>query len=128
MKRGGKLFVRNTATSFIAFGIDMALLWVLVQYGGMNQTIAASIGFLVGISVQYVLARQFVFTQSDRGMKRGYVYFLANALVGLVVTIGLFTLLLQITGLHYMVSRALASVAAGVVVFVLNAVFNFKEI
>ena len=129
LRRGGKLFWRNSWTSAISFGIDLALLWVLVQFAGMPQLPAASIGFLVGISIHYLLSRRYVFPQSNREFGRGYVYFMVNAGVGLVGTIGLFWALTAIwPGVHYLILRGIASVAAGIVVFLLNGVFNFREL
>ena len=129
LRRGGKLFVRNTWTSLIAFSLDLVILWVLVNFAGMAQIVAASIGFLVGISVHYLLSRKFVFPHSEREVGRGYIYFMLNAGVGLIVTIGLFWgLMALLPQVHYLVLRGIASIAAGVVVFVLNAVFNFKEL
>lgn len=129
LRRGGKLFWRNSWTSLIAFAIDLVLLWVLVQFAGMARLPAAAIGFMVGISTHYLLSRKFVFPHSERGLGRGYVYFLLNALVGLLVTIGVFWGLMQLLpGWHYLIARGIASVAAGILVFVLNAVFNFKSL
>ena len=41
---------------------------------------------------------------------------------------GLFWLLIELSPLHYLVARAISSMVAGVVVFFLNAVFNFKQL
>ena len=106
----------------------MALLWLAVEWGGAPYLPAAAIAFLIAMSIHYALSRLWVFRGTRRGMAAGYVYFLMNAGIGLVVTIGAFALLMEWAGLHYLVARVLASVAAGVLVFFLNAVFNFKAL
>lgn len=126
--RGGRLFVRNTLASTLTFGIDIALLWFLVERAGAERIVAAAFAFLVAISLHYLLARIWVFRGSGRGLASGYVYFLTNAGIGLIVTLGLFWLLLELTPLHYLISRGISSVAAGIVVFFLNAIFNFKQL
>lgn len=126
--RAARLFGRNTIASFFAFGIDVALLWLAVEWGGLPYLPAAAGAFLIAMSVHYVLARIWVFRASERGMATGYVFFLINAGIGLVVTLGAFALLMELAGLHYLVARVLASVAAGILVFFLNAVFNFKAL
>ena len=123
-----RLFGRNTVASFFAFGIDVALLWLAVELASAPYIPAAAVAFLVAMSIHYVLSRIWVFRGSERGMAKGYVYFLMNAGVGLVVTIGVFALLMEVAGLHYLIARVLASVAAGILVFFLNAVFNFKAL
>ena len=126
--RAARLFGRNTVASFFAFGIDVALLWLAVEWGGAPYLPAAAIAFLIAMSIHYVLSRIWVFRGSERGMAKGYVYFLINAGIGLVVTTGAFALLMEAAGLHYLIARILASVAAGILVFFLNAVFNFKAL
>ena len=126
--RAARLFGRNTVASFFAFGIDVALLWLAVEWGGLPYLPAAAAAFLLAMSIHYALARIWVFRSSERGMAKGYAYFLVIAGIGLVVTLGAFALLMELAGLHYLVARVLASVAAGVLVFFLNAVFNFKAL
>lgn len=127
--RGGvTLFVRNTVASTVAFAIDMGLLWLLVEKAGLSRLLAATAGFLVAMTIHYIISRLWVFRGTERGVASGYVYFLANAGVGLVVTLGLFAIFIEYLGLHYLVARAISSVVAGLVVFFLNATLNFKAL
>lgn len=127
-RRAARLFWRNTVASVFAFALDVALLWLLVERAGWAYLTAATLGFLVAMSLHYAIARIWVFRGADRGLATGYALFLVNALIGLGVTLGLFALLVETSGLHYLVARVLASVAAGILVFALNAVFNFKAL
>ena len=126
--RVARLFGRNTVASFFAFGIDVALLWLAVELAGAPYLPAAAVAFLIAMSIHYLLSRIWVFRGSERGMAAGYAYFLMNAGIGLVVTLGAFALLMELAGLHYLIARVLASVVAGILVFFLNAVFNFKAL
>lgn len=129
LKRGGKLFARNAWTSIVAFCIDLVVLWALVHFAGFPRIVAATIGFLIGISSHYLLSRKFVFPDTDRGLGKGYFYFMLNAGVGLVVTIGLFWGLMEaFPQIHYLILRGFSSLAAGILVFFLNAIFNFREL
>jgi hypothetical protein len=74
------------------------------------------------------LGRAWIFRGSDRGLKTGYVLFLINSGVGLLLTVGLYALLLAQTDLDYLVARILVSLFAGLVVFALNAVLNFRQV
>ena len=51
-----------------------------------------------------------------------------DASAGLAVTMVLYALLLAYTPLDYLVARVIVSVFAGLVVFVLNAVLNFRRV
>jgi hypothetical protein len=58
----------------------------------------------------------------------GYVYFLINAAIGLGVTMSLFAAFISWTSINYLVARILVSVVAGLTVFLLNAVWNFRRL
>lgn len=126
--RGARLFARNTIASFFVFALDVALLWAFVEWIGVTYIPAATVAFLIAMTLHYVLSRIWIFRGTERGIAKGYVYFMINTGIGLVITIGAFAALIYLTGLYYLVARVLASVAAGIVVFFLNAVFNFKAL
>lgn len=123
-----KLLARNTAASFLTFGLDVAVLWLLVDYAGFGRIPSAALAFLLAMTLHYVLSRIWVFKGSGRNVASGYLYFLVNAGIGLVVTLAVFAALLEFTGLYYLIARVIASVIAGLLVFLLNAVFNFKAV
>lgn len=124
--RVGAMLVRNTIVSCFVFVIGLAVLWVLVTRAGLDQVISAGIGFLIANSLHYLLGRSWIFRGSDRRLDTGYVFFVINAGVGLIVTMSLFAILLEFTELNYLVARVLVSVVAGLIVFALNAVLNFR--
>ena len=127
-RRTAVLLGRNTVASFATFALDILLLWLLVEFAGIVYLVAAAIAYLIAITVQYALSRVWVFRRSDRGMATGYFYFLINAGIGLVATLAMLFALVELAGLFYLVARAISSVVAGVLMFVLNAVFNFKTV
>lgn len=119
--------VRNTIVSCVCFAFDLLLLWAFVEYLGMNKLFAAAIAFLIATSLHYAFARGWIFKGTEQALGRGYAWFLVNAGVGLVLTIALFWAFMAI-GFHYLVARVIASVFAGLTVFLLNAVFNFRSV
>lgn len=126
--RVGAMLARNTIVSCFVFLIGLAVLWALVNLAGVDEVIAAGIGFVTANSLHYVLGRSWIFRGSDRGIRTGYVLFLINAGVGLAVTMGLYAAMLQFTSINYLVSRAIVSVFAGLIVFTLNAALNFRQV
>lgn len=125
--RVADLLARNTLVSCAVFLFDLALLWALVEYLAMDKLVAATLAFLVAITIHYGFARIWIFVGSERELTSGYVYFLINAVVGLVLTIVLFWAFMAI-GLHYVPARIVASVFAGLAAFLLNAVLNFRSV
>ena len=122
------MLARNTVVSCGIFAFDIALLWVLVEVGGMGKIVAAIVAFIVANSLHYGFGRSWIFRGTDRAFASGYFYFLVNAGVGLLITISLFAAMIRWTPINYLVARVLVSVVAGLTVFVLNAVFNFRRL
>ncbi len=124
----GGMLIRNTVVSTFVFVLGLALLWMLVSLAGMNEVIAAGIGFVVANSLHYFLGRSWIFRGTARNVTTGYVYFLMNSGVGLIVTMLLYAAFLSYTDINYLVARIIVSVFAGLIVFVLNAVLNFRQV
>ena len=122
------MFGRNTVASTISFVLDLAILAALVELAGVPHVVAAAIAFIIPLIVFYFLQREWVFPGTDRGMASGFVYFLINMGIGFAAMLAVFWTLLELTDLHYLIARVLASVVYGIVVFVLNGVFNFKQL
>ena len=119
---------RNTVVSCFTFLAGLGLMWVLIEKAGTPKVAAAALSFLVATSLHYLLGRSWIFKGTERGVASGYVYFLINAGLGLIVTTGLFAAMIAFTPINYLVARILVSVVAGLVMFLLNATLNFRRL
>jgi len=126
--RVGRMLWRNTVVSCSVFVLGLGVLYALVDGLGFPEVPAAGLGFLVANSLHYFFGRSWIFRGTDRKLATGYALFLLNASAGLAVTMVLYALLLAYTPLDYLVARVIVSVFAGLVVFVLNAVLNFRRV
>lgn len=122
------MLARNTAVSFLVFGFDLGLLWLLVELARMGQVLAVALAFVVANVLHYGLARVWIFRGTERAVASGLAYFLVNAVIGLGVTLASFWLLTVLTPINYLVARVLASVVSGLTTFALNALFNFRSL
>jgi len=122
------LLARNTAVSIFVFLLGLALLWVLVEWGGMAKLPAAAIGFIVAHTLHYALGRWWIYRGTERRLVSGFAFFLGNGLIGLGITLMLFEAFLRFTSVHYLVARVLVSLVAGLAMFLLNAIWNFKRL
>ncbi len=127
-RRAGGMLWRNTVVSTGVFLVGLGVLWAMVEQAGVDPVLATAISFLIANSIHYVFGRTWIFAGSDRKVSTGYVLFLGNAVVGLIVTVGLFWALTHWTPMNYLVARVIVSVFAGLAVFVLNAAFNFRQV
>jgi len=127
-RKAAAMLGRNTVVSCGCFAFDLALLWALVRFAGLGKLPAAALGFVAANSIHYAIGRSWIFRGTDRAVAAGYVFFLINAVVGLVVTIVLYAAFLRFTPINYLVARIVVSAFAGLAVFVLNAVWNFRRL
>lgn len=127
-RRVGWMLVRNTVVSTGVFLFGLLALWLMVEQGGVDPTVATGLTFLLATSIHYVFGRKWIFAGTDRAMSTGYAIFLVNALVGLAATVSLFWLLTTYTPMNYLVARVLVSVFAGLAMFALNASINFRRV
>ncbi len=126
--RVGAMLVRNTIVSCSVFTIGLIVLWVLVNFAGIDKVVAAGVGFIIANTLHYIFGRSWIFRGTDRGLRAGYILFLVNSGIGLLLTTGLYALLLNWTEVNYLVARIIVSLFAGLIVFMLNALFNFRQV
>lgn len=122
------LFARNTLVSCLVFSLGLGLLWLLVETLGMNKVAAAAFAFLASNSLHFAFGYGWIYRGTERRLAPGYSFFLVNAGIGFVITLALFAALLRWTGIDYLVARVLVSIVAGLAMFLLNAVLNFKRV
>ena len=122
------MLARNTVVSCGIFAFDLALLWLLVEQAGMGKVAAAVVAFVIANSLHYGFGRSWIFRGTDRAFASGYFFFLVNAGIGLIITISLFAAMIRWTPINYLVARVLVSLIAGLTVFILNAVLNFRRL
>jgi putative flippase GtrA len=127
-RKAARLLARNTTVSVGTFLGGLGFMWVLVELLGANKVFAAGVSFLAVTSLHYVFGRAWVFRGSERGLVTGYGYFLVIAGVGLLLTVSLFAALLSWTSINYLVARVIVSLVAGLLMFALNGMLNFRQL
>lgn len=110
-------FFRYTFVGGVSFLVDFSALFLFKQYGKVNYLIAAAIGFIFGIAVNYLLSNAWVFNQ--RTFKNKWFEFFIFGLIG-IVGLGLnemtMYLLTALLGWYYLVSK----IAAAVLIYLWN--------
>jgi putative flippase GtrA len=127
-RNAGLQLLRNTVVSTFIFAIDLLLLWLLVEQAGMEKVLAAAVAFVIANSLHYLFGRWWIFRGTERKPVSGYIYFLANAGVGLAITLLLFAAFVAVLPAWYLVGRVAVSVVSGLTVFLLNAMLNFRTV
>ena len=121
-------FLRYTAVGLITFGVDLTLLFIFIDLFLVPPVIASGVSFLIAVTLNYVVSRRYVFSQTKRDIKTGYGNFLVIVLVGLGVVMGGMYLLVTILGFNYLISRLFVASLTGVWNYMMNLYINFKVV
>lgn len=84
-----KQFIRFVFVGGTATLLDMAILYILNSYFGINHLIAATIAFIIATFYNYAMSMKFVFkSKYDAGQqKKEMVIFYTLSVIGLMITI-----------------------------------------
>lgn len=116
---------RFVAVGTFAAGIQMVLLWLLVDVGGLNYLLGAVIAIEITIVLSYVLNNIWTFRDSRNTGRVEYVVGLAktNIVRGTAIPIQLAVLfaLVEWSGIPYLVGNAVGIVLSGIYRYILDA-------
>jgi putative flippase GtrA len=111
----------------IAIIVDLALLYILVEFFGVYYLIAASMAFLTSASTNYAISGLAIFKNAQHSIPRSYITFMGISFIGLgVITISLY-ILVDIFHVHYLLARFFLAGTIGVSSFFLHKYFSFKD-
>ena len=117
------IFITPTTDSFLQFfryvfvgGIatiaDWGVLYLLTECAHMNHLVAAVFSFIAGLVVNFILSKLLVF-KANEARTNAWMEFVGYAIIG-VVGLGITELIMYLLtnrmGLHYMASKAVATV------------------
>ncbi len=134
-----KLFKAPTESTFIqlfrygfvgglAFLVDYGTLVLLTEFAGMHYLLAATISFILGLITNYLLSITWVFNQHK--LNNRWVEFLLFAFIG-VVGLGLndtiMFLCTERCGIHYTLSKIIATATVFFWNFLARKLILFKQ-
>jgi len=121
-------FLKYTIVGTSTFAVDLLLLFVLIDGFNMNYLVGAGVSFVFAITINYFLSRRFVFKGTQRGVRSGYLNFVAIALAGLLIVIGGMYLLVTVLGVGYVISRFIVAGLTGFWNYLLNLFVTFNVV
>lgn len=104
-------FIRYVFVGGIAFIADYTTLWCFTEYFHLHYLISASIAFIVGLAVNYILSTIWVFSKPVFSNKIvEFLLFGLIGVIGLILNGIIMYLLTDKCGVHYMVSKLVSTV------------------
>ena len=124
--RALRRFLKYTLVGGSTFAFDLLLIWLMTEFFGVPYWASTAIGFVIAVSINYFIARRFVFKGTERKIHHGYFYFIALAGGGAFLVTAAVTALVAAFALHYLVARILVACVMGMANYLFNLHFNFK--
>lgn len=102
---------RYTLVGGLAFVVDFGLLFFLTEYVRLHYLISATISFLAGLLVNYVISTQWIFRDSKiKNKKVEFVLFGLIGVIGLILNNVLIYLFTDVVGLYYILSKLVTAI------------------
>lgn len=109
-------FARYGAVAVIALAFDFGTYAFLITVCHVHPVLAATVGFSIGIVVNYLLSVYWVFSERARTRRAEMIGFLIIGLVGLMLT----NLIIWLVAVFWQHNELLAKLVAVVIVFFWN--------
>lgn len=94
----------------LAFLVDYGLLYILTEFIGIYYILSASISFIIGLIINYIISTHWIFTKSKFSNSAiEFTIYGAIGVVGLLLNDLLLYLLTDILLVHYMISKLITA-------------------
>ena len=122
-------FVRYGLVSVIALAVDFGGMVLLVELFSMHYLVAATVSFISGLAVNYLLSRAWVFTERKYESRvKEFIIFTSIGIVGLLLNNSIMWLAVERIGIYYIFSKIIATILVFFWNFGLRKMLVFKQV
>ena len=122
-------FVRYGLVSVIALAVDFGGMVLLVELFSIHYLVAATVSFISGLVVNYLLSRAWVFTERKYESRvKEFIIFTGIGIVGLLLNNSIMWLAVEKIGIYYIFSKIIATILVFFWNFGLRKMLVFKEV
>ena len=88
------------------FALELAALFLLTEFGGLNYLDSAAIAFTLAVAINYVMCARWVFVgRAARRTATTFLIFVATSVIGLGINQLCMYCFVELGGLHYMIAK-----------------------
>jgi len=91
-----------------------------------NSTLSLTISFSLGVVVNFLITRYFVFTSSKTSSSKQFIRFTAVAIIGFFANLGVIKILIQYFDMYPPLARVLAALSLFFASYFIHKVFSFS--
>lgn len=98
--------LRYTIVGGIAYIVDFGLLFLLTEYAGLHYLLSATISFIAGLVVNYLISREWVFGSSKLSNQWAeFAIYAFIGIIGLVLNLALLYVFTEWLNIYYLLSK-----------------------
>lgn len=102
--------IRYVFVGGLAFIVDYGLLYIFTEYGHFHYLISATISFLAGLIINYIISTRWIFTKSKiSNTSIEFMIYSIIGIVGLVLNDFLMYAFTEWIHIHYMISKLITA-------------------
>lgn len=103
-------FVRYTVASGLALAVDIGILWAGTGLLGFQYLLSATLGFMAGVAVNYLLCVSWVFHERNLDNATAeFTVFISIGVCGLCINSASLWLLTDVMGVYYLASKLMVT-------------------
>lgn len=121
-----RLFRYATAAG-IASAVEITFLWFLTGFIGIFYLFSAFLAFILGTTLNYNINRFWGFRGTKRRFTKGLALFITFGTIGLVLTLALLALFVEVFHIHYLIARIIVLFIVGMWNFSMNSYVTFRQ-
>ncbi len=118
-----KQILKFTVVGGLAFVIDYGLLYVLTEFIGIHYLISSIISFTVSVIFNYIMSITWVFDVTKKQGVKEFIVFIILSVIGLGLNELIMYLMVDIIGIHYMISKLFSTGIVMVYNFITRKIF-----
>lgn len=139
----GQKLIRSQVTKFIlsagaGFLVDISLFYLfyhnlLIQktydifsFTLRNSTVSLAISFSLGVVVNFLITRYFVFSESKSSSSKQFTRFVAVAIIGFFANLGVIKILIEVFGMYPPLARVVAALSLFFASYFVHRMFSFS--
>lgn len=121
------LFLKYCVVGVVGTAIDVAVLWLLVHFGGLPVLVATSISFTVSVINNFFLNKFWTFKNPSSNYRKLFIKFIIVSVGGLLLTNLCMGILVHAIGVWYIWAKLVTSCFVLVWNFLANKYWTFRH-
>lgn len=121
-----KRFVQYGLVGVSTYLLDLLLIYTFKTFFAFPDWLAVGIGFLIAVSINYLISYFWVFKGTERDKVAGYVFFICISVTGLIIIVTSTVFIKNYFLVDLYVARTIVAGFVGTANYLLNSFFNFK--